>query len=250
MNAAHTDNLFEVPRGGLSDPPILVTLLHALKLSGSCSDLREVCLCDPSIAWLVDYPGVCFPPAFKSFQSAVLHALSVQYKVPNLYIEFHKKVKVTLQPIAPFDIPTQWWEGLYNILRSEPTYIKCCWLKTACGAWCTSTRLSTFQNRPCIFGCLDSRDELCHYLACPVLWQFALHTLRINELSILHLHRICVSEPTHDKLKTLAFCHALYHTCVNDIACIDENGTPRSFYLVQKRASEICNYCLHLVGGR
>ena len=101
-----------------------------------------------------------------------------------------------------------------------------------------------------MFGCEDSRDELCHYLVCPVLWQLALHSLRISEDSILFLHRICVSEPTHLKLQTLAFCHALYHTCVNDTACIDESGMPRSHYLVQKRATEICNYCLHLVGGR
>ena len=249
-NASDFVNLFELPRGGLSDPPILATLLHALKLTGSFSDFREDCLCDPSRVWLVDYPGVCFPPAFKSFQSAALHALSLQYKVPNLYFEFHRKVKVTLQPFAPFDIPNFWWEPLYSVLQGESTYIKCCWLKTVCGAWCTSTRLSTFQNRPCIFGCEDSRDELCHYLVCPALWQLALHSLRISEVSILFLHRICVSEPTHLKLQTLAFCHALYHTCVNDTACIDESGMPRSPYLVQKRASETCNYCLHLVGGR
>ena len=175
---------------------------------------------------------------------------SIQAKVSNIGVELHKKVKVTLQPFAPFDIPNQWWEGLYRVLMSETTYIKNCWLKTACGAWCTSVRLSTFQNRPCIFGCEDSRDELCHYLVCPVLWQLALHTLRINESSIMFLNRICVSEPTQDKLKTLAFCHALYHSCVKDTVCIAENGMPKSPYIVQKRASEICNYCLHLVGGR
>ena len=179
-----------------------------------------------------------------------MHALGTQAKASNIGVELHKEVEVTLQPYAPFDIPNQWWEGLHGVLMSETTYIKNCWLKTACGAWCTGVRLSSFQNRPCICGCEDSRDELCHYLVCPALWQLALHTLRIDESSIMFLDRICVSEPTQDKLKTLAFCHALYHSCVKGTACIAENGMPKSPYISQKRAPEICNYCLHLVGGR
>ena len=66
VNAEHSSNLFDVPRGGISDPPILVTLLHALKLSGSFRGFGKDCLGDPSRSWLVEYPIVCFPPSFKS----------------------------------------------------------------------------------------------------------------------------------------------------------------------------------------
>ena len=66
----------------------------------------------------------------------------------------------------------------------------------------------------------------------------------------MFLPRICVSEPTPLKSKASAFCHALYHTCANDASCMHENGMPRAPNIVQARAFEICNYCLHLVGGR
>ena len=66
----------------------------------------------------------------------------------------------------------------------------------------------------------------------------------------MFLPRLCISEPSSLKLKALAFSHALYHQVVNDAVCMAENGMPRASNLVQSRASEICNYCLHLVGGR
>ena len=210
---------------------------------------KENCRNDLSRSWILDYPAVSFPRAFKSFQSAALSALSVENKVSSLAVEMHEKVKITLQPFAPFDIPFFWWEGLYSELMKVTPYIKTCWLKTACGAWCTSTRHASFQDRPCIFGCEHTRDELCHYLVCPILWQFARVSLRINEESIMFLSRLCVLEPTTDKLKLLAFCHALYHCCVNDTVCIADNGMPRSAQIVQQRATETCNYCLHLVSG-
>ena len=66
----------------------------------------------------------------------------------------------------------------------------------------------------------------------------------------MFLPRLCISEPTPLKLKALAFSHALYHQVENDAVCMKENGMPRASSVVQSRASEICNYCLHLVGGR
>jgi hypothetical protein len=48
---------------------------------------------------------------------------------------------------------------------------------------------------------------------CPL---FALHALEIYGSSILFLHRLCIPEPSTYKLKTLAFCHALYYACVKD----------------------------------
>ena len=34
------ENLFDVPNGNISDPPLLVNLLHALNLSGAFNDFR------------------------------------------------------------------------------------------------------------------------------------------------------------------------------------------------------------------
>ena len=186
----------------------------------------------------------------KSFQSFAVQTLSIDCKVSNLASELHEKVKITLQPFAPFDIPNQWGEEVLACLSRATSYIKTWWLKTIAGAWCTSVRLHTYEGRGCIFGCLDSEDTICHHLVCPSLWQLARETLRIQETSIMFLPRLCIIQPSLLKFKTLAFCHALYHQCVNDLLCIGDDGMMRSPQRVQHRASELSNFCLHLVGGR
>ena len=219
------ENLFDVPNGCISDPPILVNLLHVLNFPGPFSDFRHSCSVDSARSWIPgperepkcdgkhfkmttrqDHPagrsrfvlsgthlGLLIEPTLGPKrkrekvpdQRAFLKALSVDNKVCNMGLELHEKVKITLQPFAPFDIPNVWWNDLYSILRYASPYIKLCWLKTICGAWCTSVRLHTVQGRPCVFGCRDSSDELCHYLACPILWYFIRASLRIQEESII-----------------------------------------------------------------
>ena len=114
-------------------------------------------------------------------------------------------------------IPCNWFNvGFKEVLHQLPLFLRMCWFKTISGAWCTSVRLHSIMDRPCIFGCIDSKDELVHYLICPVLWQFARETLKLPEPSLALNHRLCLCEPTVDKFKLLAFCHSLFHTCVND----------------------------------
>ena len=242
-------NMFDIPSGGFSDTPLLVNLLHAIHLSGPFSQFRKKCSVDPNRQWICDFPASPFPTKFKSIQSAALNALSHDVIVHDMYKELHKKIKITLQPIAPFEMPLVWYEGLLDCIKHESPYIKLCWLKTVGGAWCTSVRLSSYENRPCIFGCTDCRDELCHYLQCPLLWQLASGACDSTELDPSLLHRICLYEPSNEKLRKLAFCHALYHACVNDTGCIKENGMPLSSEIVLARAAEASNYCIHLVGG-
>ena len=66
----------------------------------------------------------------------------------------------------------------------------------------------------------------------------------------MFLPRSGVSEATLLKLKALAFCPVLYHTCVTDVSCMKEDGLLRAASIVQSRASEICHYCLRLAGVR
>ena len=177
-----------------------------------------------------------------------MNALSQDVIVQDMYKELHKKLKITLQPIVPFEMPVVWYEDLLNCIKNERPYIKLCWLKTACGAWCTASRLSTYKNRPCIFGCEGERDEMCHYLQCPILWQLASEALCQSDSSICILNKIGLLDPSSAKLKRLAFCHALYHSCVNDPHCIKENGMPFPSLIVQARASELFNHCIHFSG--
>ena len=242
-------NMFDIPSGGIKSTPLIVNLLHAIHLSGPFKPFRDKCLVDPNRKWLAEYPAASFPTNYKSLQGAALNALSKEVVVSDMYSELHKKLKVTLQPIAPVHIPINWFGDVQKCLSDTTPYIKLCWLKTVGGAWCTSVRLSSYENRPCIFGCTDCRDELCHYLQCPLLWQLASGACDSTELDPSLLHRICLYEPSNEKLRKLAFCHALYHACVNDTGCIKENGMPLSSEIVLARAAEASNYCIHLVGG-
>ena len=100
---------------------------------------KDSCRIDPSRAWLLEYPTLIFPKKFKSFQSAALEALSSEFRVSSLSAELHTKVKITLDPLAPYEMPTDWFPGLHNELMKQTPYIKTCWLRTITGAWCTST---------------------------------------------------------------------------------------------------------------
>ena len=50
------ENLFDVQKGHISDPPLLFDLLHALKLSCVSSEFKSNCIADSSRSWVVDYP--------------------------------------------------------------------------------------------------------------------------------------------------------------------------------------------------
>ena len=100
---------------------------------------------------------------------------------------------------------------------------------------------------PCIFGCIDSEDELRHYLICPVIWQIARETLNLQEDSISIGERLCLINPSVSKLKLLAFCHSLYHACKNDRECVQSNGQIQSPLIVQNRATDIARFVKHLV---
>ena len=147
-------------------------------------------------------------------------------------------------------LPINWFGPLSVQLEFVSGFLRTCFHKTIAGGWCTSVRFQTVQNRGCVLGCMDVRDELSRYLRCPILWQLACETLHIREESISILHRTGLIDASPLKFKTLAFCNALYHSVVNDHVCNKSDGLRNSFPIVQRKAQEICRHVLHLIGGR
>ena len=133
-------------------------------------------------------------------------------------------------------------------IKNESPYMKLCRLRTACGACRAASRLSSYMYRLCIFGCDGERDEMCHDLQCPILWQLASEALGQSDLSVCILNRIGLLDLSSAELKRLAFCHALYHSGINDPHCTKENGMPFPSSIVQARAPELSNYCVHFMG--
>ena len=148
----------------------------------------------------------------------------------------------------PFVFPVSWYPTVEKLLLESPLYLRMCWIKAVSGGWCTSHRLHLDPLLPCIFGC-EEKDEIRHYLLCPVLWQLCREYINYNETSKSIESRLCIAEPTIDKLRALSFCHSLYHACINDSVCIDNGGNVCCSSIVQQRASEISRYVRHLVVG-
>lgn len=85
---------------------------------------------------------------------------------------------------------------------------------------------------------MDCADELCHYLACPVLWLLASGTCRFQGSPIMRLPRLCIHQPTLLKLEIFVFGRDLYHQRANDRHCMRDDGMPGSGPIVQNRTAE------------
>ena len=70
-----------------------------------------------------------------------------------------------------------------------------------------------------------------------------------QESSVQVYHRFCLCDPSVKKFKMLAFCDALYHSCVNDLERIQNEGLPNSSQVLQLRAADLARHSFDLVGG-
>ena len=61
--------------------------------------------------------------------------------------------------------------------------------------------------------------------------------------------RLCLSNPSTDKLTSLAFVHTLYHAIKKDPCCVKQNGHIQSPFIVQNRATELSRAIIHLVSS-
>ena len=152
--------------------------------------------------------------------------------------ELIKKLRISLGGL--FDtvhFQPNWLGLIKEVFYSSNVFLRMCWLKAIGGGWTTSTRMHETVILPCIFGCIDCRDEFRHYLICPIIWQLAKEALDIREKHFDVGHRLCLSSANLNKLKLLGFCHLLYHSLRKDSDCFDHNGLIRSSVIVQRRAS-------------
>ena len=115
-------------------------------------------------------------------------------------------------------LSSSWFGDLWEVLSQVKVFLRMCWLKTIAGGWCTTCRMNEPIIWPCIFGC-DAKDELQHYSICPILWHLAFEKIG-HEQSVFIGHRLCLVEPSVQKLRTLAFVHFVYHSCKFDQDCI------------------------------
>ena len=137
--------------------------------------------------------------------------------------------------------------SVWPLIDNSPIIVKTCWMKTISGAWCTTVRLHPTVIWPCIFGCHGEKDELKHYILCPVLWQLVREHVPGHEQSITSCSRLCLVEPSFSKLKAFAFAHLLCHTCKNEPSCLGNDGFIKCGSVVQAFASEAGRAIKHTI---
>ena len=70
-----------------------------------------------------------------------------------------------------------WFPKILDAFTGTSACLSMCWLKAVGGGWTTSARMHESVLLPFVFGCFGCRDEFCHYLSCPILWQLAKEAL-------------------------------------------------------------------------
>ena len=251
--------LNQIFHGGINSPSILQSLHDALALKGPLSEVHCQIRLNPSHSWILTYPlsvatiplrgsisvatiplqGLsALPKECKGVQTAVLRILAGG-ETCHLYLEQEliKKLRISLGGLFETVHFQPNWLGQINVVfESSNVFLRMCWLKAIGGGWTTSTRMHETVILPCIFGCVDCKDEFRHYMICPIIWQLAKEALGMRESQFDVGHRLCLSSANLNKLKLLGFCHLLYHSLRKDSHCFDHNGLIRSSVVVQRRA--------------
>ena len=89
--------------------------------------------------------------------------------------------------------------------------------------------------------CQEESDNICHDLACPVLWHLT-NTVLPGEESIFLGRRLSCEKSTKENIQRLATAHGIYHKCKNDHECI-VGDSPAAAHIVQARAVGFARAC-------
>jgi len=215
-----------VPDGGHEYKPILQSLFDALAFVGPHEKLKRAAERSPEFSWILrpcdqhSFAGRSIPISTQPpphLQAGVIKILGSIRKPPNLDTLLAIRAVKTLgnELCTNIHMRIDWFQSLQAVLVETKPFLRVCWLKAIAGAWCTTVRMGEPLKWPCIFGC-DARDEVKHYLNWPVLWQIALECLGGGEMSIFVGDRLCLKEPSVQKLRRLALTHYVYHACKFD----------------------------------
>ena len=179
----------------------------------------------------------------------MLAILSGCEKCDNLVTAVKDELKISLgaDSFSVIRFQEDWLPKILQTFTGTNSYLSMCWLKAVGGGWTTSTRMHEAVLLPCIFGCLDCKDEFRHYLVCPILWQLAKEALNLREISFEIGHRLCLSEVNINRVRLLGYCHTLYHHIRNCPECFDTNGEVRDSRFIQNFAASLARAVLPLI---
>ena len=172
-----------------------------------------------------------------------MKALQCPFVLPEVNKLMILKLKVTLSTqqfdeCCLFLADFNWMTALMSAFQEVQIHTRVIWWKTVCGAWTTSHRMHEDNQKSCVYGCIDCKDTLCHYLECPVLWQLAREVTPLEATSS-PAGRLSLVVPSKQSLNRLAVAFNLYHNTKNDHLPFDYEFNFSVPNFVQHRASAV-----------
>ena len=105
---------YEVPDGGLGEPPLLQWLFDSVHLRDNSRSSRESSVMGPCHGWITHFPASFFPSASKRLQRATLATLSMRDSCADPVDELHAKYSVTLDNPEMADFPVNLCGAIRN----------------------------------------------------------------------------------------------------------------------------------------
>ena len=136
---------------------------------------------------------------------------------------------------------------LLHAFAGTSSHLSMCWLKAVGGGWTTSVRMHESVLLPRVFGCLECKDELRHYLTCPNLWQLAREALSLMETSLDVGHRLCYTKVNTNRVRFSGYCHTLYHHIRRSSECADADSYVKCSRFIQNFAVSLTRALVHLI---
>ena len=130
-----------------------------------------------------------------------------------------------------------------NGFRKCPRSVQTAVFKTILNSWSTTYRLQEAILLPCIFGCEGCKDELQHYLTCPILWTIATSSASLPApfLSLSPREKICLFTPSESGFRLLSLAYRGYHAMkLGHRRLIEECINKNEFSAVQLALCETC----------
>ncbi len=161
-----------------------------------------VAILQKAIETAVFRPGIKVP----GLQKMCYNRLAASVFPPDIGTIISRRIR---DLFAPYIVPDFENSNASNVLRSIRKHDAMRVLKTWVNSWATSYRMHEPKLLPCVFGCPAGKDQLSHYVMCPIL--FALQTLLFPDCSPDPCKRIGLSGLSRQTALVISATFAGYH---------------------------------------
>ena len=220
--------------------------IDALNLEGDFALYNDLVDSKQENAWLRDPASPPPPPLKEKVQTGAYKVFVAQEQCRDLPREVSAKLAVTLgsSVSSTLRLRADWFEHLLTFLPHVRQHVSMCAFKTLIGGWTTSHRMHEPVLLPCVFGCSGECDIIGHYLLCSPLWQICSQVLSI-EAPLGLGERICVVNPSVERLQLVALCYQVYHytkTRIKELGGYHSLGSNRAQLIAAESAKTFVNH--------